>query len=96
MLAGRRIVALKGHRRVAEGVGHRMMVRPVGVGVIVTGVAVVVVPVMAMSRIRSDMGVIVMRRDGMSSLSRRRVGVVAMVLVDVTVRNRRGMVIVLG
>jgi hypothetical protein len=96
MLAGRRIVALKGHRRIAEGVGHRMMVRPVGVGVIVTGVTVVVVPVMAMSRIRSDMGVIVMRRDGMGSLSRRRVGVVAMVLVDVTVRNRRGMVIVLG
>jgi hypothetical protein len=75
-----------------------MMVRlvGVGVGVIVTGVTVVVVPVMAMSRIRSDMGVIVMRRDGMGSLSRRRVGVVAMVLVDVTVRNRRGMVIVLG
>ena len=73
-----------------------MMIRPVAMGVILTGMTVVVVPVMAMARIGSDMSVIVMRRDGMSRLGRRRVGVVAVVLMDVTVRDRRGMVIVLG
>jgi hypothetical protein len=73
-----------------------MMIRPVAMGVVLTGMTVVVVPVMAMARIGSDMSVIVMRRDGMSRLGRRRVGVVAVVLMDVTVRARRGMVIVLG
>ena len=94
MLAGRRLVALEGHRRVAEGVGHRMMVRPVGVVVVVSlaRMTVVVVRVMAMGGIRSGMGVIVMRRG---SLRRRRVGAVGVVLMGMTVRGRRGMVIVL-
>ena len=94
MLAGRRLVALEGHRRVAEGVGYRMMVRPVGVVVVVSlaRMTVVVVRVMAMGGIRSGMGVIVMRRG---SLRRRRVGAVGVVLMGMTVRGRRGVVIVL-
>ena len=71
-----------------------MMVRPVGVVVVVSlaRMTVVVVRVMAMGGIRSGMGVIVMRRG---SLRRRRVGAVGVVLMGMTVRGRRGVVIVL-